>query len=131
MTVSAAIYERLSEDTDTAALVSTRIYPKVAPQDVARPYVVFHKTVRRPQQTLNGYTLSRGVWQIDAWSNTFDQSESIAVAIEAALDGFRGDAGSRALGFMLDEVFDDYEPDTRLYRQSLDFLIWDCGPALT
>lgn len=131
MTVPAALYEILSGDTAVAALVGTRIYPKKAPQGVARPYVVFHKTTRRPSRTFTGYSLSRGLWQIDAWADDFDTADTLGDAIEDALDEFRGDAGGRTLAITLDNDSDDYEPDTDLYRQSLDFVIWDSGPALT
>ncbi len=100
MTVSAALYDLLSADTAVAALVGTRIYPKKAPQGVARPYVVYHKTTRRPSQTLTGYSIARGIWQIDAWAESFDTAETIGTAIEGALDGFRGDAGSQTLAIM-------------------------------
>ncbi len=129
MTVAAAIFSLLTGDTATAALVGDRVYPKVAPQSVVRPYVVYHKTTRRPQKTLDGFSLTRDLWQIDAWSNTYDEAEAIAAAIEAVLEGFRGDAGGISLASSLDNAFDDYEPDTTLHRQSLDFVIWDCGPA--
>ena len=131
MTVSAALYSLLTGDAATAALVVDRIYPKAAPQGVTRPYVVYHKTTRRPQRTLDGFSLTRGIWQIDAWSNTFDEAEAIHDAIEAVLKNFQGDAGGITLATSLDNSFDDFEPDTTLYRQSLDIIVWDCGPATT
>jgi hypothetical protein len=131
MTVPAALYGILSADAAVAALISDRVYPKTAPQGTPRPYLVFHKTFRRPLQTLTGSSLSRGLWQLDAWADDPDEAGAVGAAVEAVLDGFGGDAGGRSLRIMLDNDSDDYEPDTSLYRQSLDFVIWDCGPAIT
>ncbi len=47
MTIEDALYSRLSVDVGLNALIAGRVYPLMAPQGVASPYLVFLKVVEQ------------------------------------------------------------------------------------
>ena len=64
--------------------------------------------------------------QLDAWANRQAEAESLADAVTAALNGYRGvmgDVGYTA-AWRLEDSTDLYEQETGFYRVSLDFRGW-------
>ena len=51
MTVGKAIYYLLTNASDVTAIVGTRIYPEVAQQNAALPYIVYNVSNNEPSDT--------------------------------------------------------------------------------
>lgn len=122
-----ALFAILTADTAVAALVVARIYPVTAPQNVTKPYAVYQRIGGIRNRSLDGPDgLARPRYQIDAWSLDIDEARAIAAAIRRAIDGFRGQSAGLTIGEILmdDEPFEDFEPDTLLYRVSADYIVW-------
>jgi hypothetical protein len=91
MNVGQIIYGILSATTGVTSLVSTRIYPDMAPQNASFPYIVFQKLSTTPTDTKEGVSpLDKMLVQIDCYSNNYDTAHSIAAAIRVALDRYTG-----------------------------------------
>jgi hypothetical protein len=88
MTAESALYTLLSTAPGVTALVSTRIYPDLIPEEKAVPYIGYERTDAQPVATLEGTVLA---WRISimvaCWSLTRVQANSIADAVLAALAG--------------------------------------------
>lgn len=106
----AAIRNALIQDTATAALVGTRIYPVLAPASAALPFITYRRTSVRREQTLSGpmgvvttsvdldifaatYEDARNLSDLcrkalDGWGGNFDNTEVKNVSLESESDGF-------------------------------------------
>ena len=104
----------LKSDVTLTALIGTRIYPLTAPQNVVKPYATYRVIGNKGNQCLQGGVYQKDKrFQIDCWSLTYSNVKAIEEAVIKRLEGFKG--------FNSLFTMDDYEPDTLLYRQLIDF----------
>lgn len=88
-----AIFTILSDDTNLAALVGTRIYPVEAPQAVTRPYVVFARQEVTSLLPLAGAGTHTEVdVAVMAFGDSAASAMATARAVRGALDGMHTDA---------------------------------------
>lgn len=91
MNVGQIIYGVLSAASGVTALVSTRIYPDMAPQNTTFPYIVFQKLQTQPTDTKEGVSkLDKILVQVDCYSNNYDNAHSLAASVRTALDRYTG-----------------------------------------
>jgi hypothetical protein len=115
----AGIYTTLTNDSDVSGLVSTRVYPVIAPQDVTAPYVVYMRIVGTSVNDLGGELgITNGRFQIDAYATTYAEVKTLAGYVKAAMK-----ASSMKSRLLTDQDF-SFEVDTQMYRVSMDFQIW-------
>ena len=133
MTIESALYSHLSNKASITALVSTRIYPQVAPDTASYPFIVYSVISEGHEHSMSGASgLASVTMQIDAWASTVASRVALSEAIRNALDGFRGDMGTENLSIrscFLESRSNFFEPktdgkETPDHRASLDFLIW-------
>ena len=99
MNVGQIIYGRLSAVAGVTALVSTRIYPDMAPQNAVFPYIVFQKLNTSPTDTKEGVSpLDKLLVQVDCYSNNYDNAHSLAAAVRTALDRYTGTINGHVVG---------------------------------
>jgi hypothetical protein len=85
----AAVIAQLKNTTAVTNVVGTRIYPRIAPQDSAKPYIV----VMRPPGSLYQHTqnaqiaVARTPIFVGCVGSTYEESRSFSAAVSAALDG--------------------------------------------
>jgi hypothetical protein len=104
-----------------SALVGTRVYYVQAPQDVARPYVVYTLVAGTPQNQFDGTPgIEQYRVQIDAYTDEAQGAGAARALLKACRDELEW--GNRA--HCISENFIDFEPDTRLFRASADFSLW-------
>ena len=91
MTVGKAIYYLLNASTDLEAIVGTRIFPEVAEQDSALPFVMYSIISNEPSDTHSGPSLL-DVAQVDviAYNTSYSGCIDMGVYIRAALDRVTG-----------------------------------------
>ena len=127
-TIEDFIYGKLAATAGVTALVGSspsRIFPEVASQDVALPYIVYRRIAGPRWHSLAGATgVAQPVYQIDCYHSAKDSAKALADQVRIALNGFRGTVGSEVVkgSTMLDDR-DIYETttDPRLHRVSMDF----------
>lgn len=133
MTIESALYSYLSNKASITALVSTRIYPEVGPNDAGYPFITYITVTGDQQHDMSGASgLTNVRMQIDAWADIIADRVSVSEALRNALDGFTGNMGTENLNirscFLADySTLRETEPEGRgqpIYRASLDFSIW-------
>lgn len=90
MIVHDAIFSRLNTSSVTA-LVSTRIFPEIAPQDQVLPYIVFRVVDTQPRQVKDG-PAKNNVYTVEVavFAKTFSSVQAIIDAATARLDYWTG-----------------------------------------
>lgn len=116
--IEADLYSYLKNDTGISAIVGTRIYPKVAPQNVQTPYIVYHEIISDDNQCMGGVIYQTDTrFQVDCWSPKYSEVKALKTAVKTAIVGFKS---SNSI-----TTRDDYEPETNLYREMIDFILKD------
>lgn len=112
--IESDLVTHLKADTALTALVSTRIYPMVAPQNVVKPYIAYQVISDNSNQCVGGTVYQSDVrFQLDCWSTKYSEVKAIKTAVINAITGFKSSSNI--------SVMDDYEDETLLYRQMIDF----------
>lgn len=103
------------------SLFSGRVYPSLAPEDTASPYVVYTRVSSVEENSLdaNGGSAnaSNTRLQIDIYASSYSAAQSSAATVKSALKGW-------ATENTLQGEQDFYEPDTKLHRVMLDVSTW-------
>lgn len=115
MTIEASIYTVLK------GLVSNRVYPDIAPDGAAKPYITYQQVggsaVNFVDATVPSKKNSR--FQINVWGDSRSAVKAVAVQAEDAL---RVAAGLQTT--VLSAAVSIYEPDTQLRGTRQDFSFW-------
>ncbi len=99
------------------AMVSGRIFPNYVKQGVTFPAIRYFVIDDIPSNTLDGFSLRRGMVQVDAFAKTYLQAQALADAIEGALlTNFRGPA----VACWIIARRDWYEEATEVHHVSID-----------
>lgn len=100
----------------TIPQVGVRVFPLVAPQGTTAPYITFQRISSLDTGTMEGAeSLDMGRFQIKVFSKAYKESVVIAEAVKTKMEGY----GNKAMHN------DDYEPDTALFIQLLDYILSD------
>lgn len=131
MSIYAALYARLGAVSGVTDLVSTRIYPLVAPQNASLPLVVVNRIGEiHEHHTTAAAGIARASMQIDCWAATLDAAVAVGDAVRAALDGWSGTSASIVVrSVTLNDRDESMEPpqdgeEFGDYRSRLDFTCW-------
>jgi len=88
MTIETTLFSTLSGAAGVSALVSSRIYPNVAPESVTFPYLVYSVISSERMHTLPGVAnMQRKTIQIDCNATTYSGAKALATAVISALEG--------------------------------------------
>lgn len=115
MIIGKAIYNILSNDTDVAALVSTRIYPNIVEQDkVDLASVIYKVDNTEPTNTKDGPStldvIRVYVWALaEGYDSSHNLSEKVRVALDRKSGTFAGVVVDSIMFDSRDE--DDYDAD--------------------
>ncbi len=140
MTIETALYSELSTTSEVTAVVSTRIFPQVAPLTVPYPFIVYSVINSIPEHHAGGAsTLTNVSMQIDVWAETVAELLTIVEVLRNALDGFIGDMGTENLDiqscFMeTRRTFEEPDPHGKkapVFRSDMDFSIWHVSSVPT
>ena len=133
MELGEALYSKLSGTTDLTALVSTRIYPRVAPQNAAFPYVIFFQVSNPGMHAMgNDPNIQAPRWQVSSWADSYSSVRSVAKQVKAALKDYTGTMGGSS-GIEVQRIFYenevdmvDIDPETNepIYHIAQDYIIW-------
>ncbi len=133
MSLQGAMYEELRLNAAVAALVASRIYPVVAPQETDLPYLTIQR-IDRPRERHQGgdAKLPHPRIQIDCWAATEFAADQLAEALRGVLDEFSGPLGGgreHVEHCYLEDDRQEYVPPTDgseqgTHRVSMDFIVW-------
>lgn len=120
-----AIYSILTSDSDVSAIVGTRVYPQIAAQGAAFPFVVYVLQDTSPSDTKSGVsTLDEVRYDIVVASETYAEASDLTNKIRTALDRYTGTVA----GVVIDSIqFTDLDvnndPGTETYLTSSEYII--------
>lgn len=104
--------------TALSGVAGGRVFPNVAPNNIAKPYVVYSRVASTPENTLaDGVPVENTRFQIDCLDTTYAAVIALADVVKAAM------RTSNLTNLLLLEQ-DQYEPDALLHRVILDFSVW-------
>lgn len=93
-TINEAIYSRLSGAAGVSALVSSRIYPGLAPQGTPWPFVVYWRDSSDYLTTLDAQTsVAESKFTVLCYAETYLGAEALSAAVRAALVGWTATSG--------------------------------------
>jgi hypothetical protein len=112
MFIETALITYLKAQSSIKNYVGDRIYFGVAPQSVAKPYIVITKVSSPGTHTQDGpVAIGNPHYQITAYSLTYGEAHQIAALVKAALDGFQGIMGGAGGVYVFDCFYDDESDD--------------------
>ncbi len=98
-----------------APLADGQVYPFIAPQGVPAPYVVFILPSTQYDDVLSGQSASATSLQVDIYASSIDEARALRQQVRNLVE-------SVSPVNLLE--LQDYEPDTKLYRATLEVQIW-------
>ena len=121
MSYQSDTYTALAANGTIAGLVSTRIFPDVADGSAAAPYIVY-QTISTGGETTHDRVrnLEFPLIQFNCWATSKAGAISLASAVNTVLDG-KTLAGSSGVTFQFSNQFGQYEPDTKLFGEILEY----------
>ncbi len=125
MSINRAIYSRLSTFVGLSTLVSARIYPMTAPQDVLMPYVTYQRISTVKIGLLSSDTdISEPRYQIDVYANTHLSCRDVADQIILAMQRWQGvESSVTILDVTIENDSDNYDNELKSYNSSVDVII--------
>lgn len=124
MSFYADLYTYLQTQSGLTNLVESRMYPLRLPQDSEMPALVIQKISRSREYSQSGDSnLANPRYQFGCWAQTHEGAVALQVVLEASLTAFKGTMGAETVySAFIDNVIDDHEETTDLYRQIVDVL---------
>ena len=124
MNAGKAIYYLLANNAGVSA-ITTRIYPEVAPQDAAAPFIVYRITSVSPDDTHDGpATIDEVRLEVICVSDTYDQAADMGSVSRVALDRVYGTYNTvNVESIQFDDVAIYVRDQPRQYGQELTFTI--------
>lgn len=122
-----ALITHLEAHAGLSALVGTRIYPQILPQNGTLPAVVYQLISRTGVDTRTeaaGLVVNR--WQFAVNGRTYAVTVSTMAQLKLALESFAS-SDPRVDHLFLDTERDDTEPEfdeNNYYRKMIDILVW-------
>lgn len=125
MNIGKLIYSVVASDATLVGLIGTRVYPEEAPNNVVYPYITFSKVRTEPTRAKNIVSpLDMIKVTFFIYSNNYDTSENVAIALRNKFDNLRGTYNSIKLDWCIfeDEMTGDPVMEDKIYWIAIDFL---------
>lgn len=125
MTEGKAIYSILTSDADVNALVSGRVYPQIAAQGAAFPFVVYLLTNVGPSDTKSGVsTLDEVRYDIVVAAETYAVAADLTEKVRTAIDRYTGTVAGVTIDSVQFQSMDaDNDPATETFVTSSEYII--------
>lgn len=124
------LYEYVKTSSNVTALVSTKIYPGLAPTSTALPYITYEISSRTPTRHMTGVSaFTEHSVQFDALANTEGEVNMISDALRNILDGFQATMGQTDIRYVRFEnevdntsIESQAGNQAKIHRRTLDYV---------
>ncbi len=125
-TLHTGVYSMLQAESTLTALVSTRCYPLLLPQEVTYPAVRFQQlTGERPGAMGGDVGLVDSIVMVDCYADDIDAAHTLADAVRTAMQRKNGTYNGVEIDHVaLEGPIDSHEPEIEKYRASFNARIW-------
>lgn len=114
------IYTALTGNATIAAVVNSRIYPLVIPQNPTLPAITYQRVSGQHINTLDGFAnLENAHIAISIYATRYDSAKELAEDVHKTMDE------ARTFRALLSNDADGYDPETGLFYISQDWSCWD------
>ena len=135
METGKAIYKLLKDSSEGCAICADRIYPELAQQDAALPFIVYTVTDTTPAATKNATSkLDTARVELYCVSDDYEVGMNLGIAVRGALDRQSGTlSGVEVQSIDFDTSDVQFDPDQRVYvlEQTYDVRIQRTGTAVS
>jgi hypothetical protein len=123
MNAGKAVYGILSANTGVTDIVGTRIFPEIAEQETAVPFIVYQLLSVDPEDTHDGPSkLDEVRFEFLCYADSYNAAADLGVAVRGALDRVSGTYnGVNVESVQFNDVDVEIEYDPRRYSQVLKF----------
>ena len=125
--IEAALYTYLTAmGSGVRAIVNTRVYPLMAPQNGAAPFIVYQRIgAERAVLSCGQSNLTSATIQLDSYAKTYSAAKSLADAVQERISNFNGTMGSvQVRKVFLATELDLLDVEPGLYRVSQTYTVW-------
>jgi len=121
-----ALHAHLRDCVGLTALISTRMYPVILPQDPTYPAISYQRIDGPREHAISSDAgLAHPRIQIDSWGKHVGDCKAVATQVRNALQRWADMTSSPVvLDCFLECDEDSYEPETNIYRVRQDWIIW-------
>tara|TARA_R100001443_G_scaffold85795_2_gene92511 strand:+ start:226 stop:618 length:393 start_codon:yes stop_codon:yes gene_type:complete len=125
MIVGKAIYNILSNTSAVTDIVSTKIYPEIAPQNESQPYIVYSVVSNNPTDTKedNGNVDEASI-EVYCFNTKYTTAIDLGVAVRAALERRNGTFGGvkiQSINYTNEQM--DVNPERSIWVAIQDYTI--------
>jgi len=118
MQLEELIFTALTGGSPPPTEVGVRVYALIAEEGSDLPRITFQRITSTPTTALDGNNnLDQVRFQVDSWSRDYLEAKRVASQAREVLE-------SQSFKALMTTDFDDYEPETRLYRVRQDYRCW-------
>jgi hypothetical protein len=122
MAIETTLVTLITGTAGVSALIGTRMYPRLMPDNATLPCVVYDEMNTRTEVRADGDTgLRVGRYKLHYWDRSYGGIKAGKAALLAAINGYQSGAVDR---IEVTDMRDDYEPETMWYRQLVEFEIY-------
>lgn len=120
------MYTRLAGFAGLLALVSTRIYPLMLPQNPIYPAVTYSRVSGQRESAQQADTgVARVRFNVTAWAETYLAGKEVSEQARLALQRYRGTVS----GVVIEDIFcldgpDLFQAEARVFYFPRDFEVW-------
>lgn len=120
-----AIYSILTGDSAVSALVGSRVYPQIAAQGAAFPFVVYLANDLTPSDTKSGVsTLDEVRYEVLAIAETYAEAADLNEKIRTALDRYTGTVSGVVIdSIQFTELEVDFDDNSETYIVNSEYVI--------
>ena len=124
MTVEAVLFSRLSGFAGLSALISARVYPLVAPQNVQQPYLTYRRVSSIRESAFGSDSNNvTARFQIDVWASSFASARNVAEQVRLAMQRWRNTTGTVVDDTFIENQIDLYEPEIDTFHIAVDIRV--------
>lgn len=114
------IFDRLTAEAAVAAVVGTRVYPQLLPQEPTLPAITYDISLGPP--SLGSAPIRDATIRVTGWTEQNADTQSLGDKIVDALDGWSDRSGTaQLLSCIFTNSVDLYDPELDLWGLSITF----------
>lgn len=129
MYIEEALFSYLSTYSGLSTLISKKIYPIIAPEGTAVPYVTY---TRISGQRFHAFRSDSGMtnptFQFSCFGTSYSNAKAVAAQLRAALQNYSGTMGGvggvSVQSVLLIDENDLYDDEAKVYYTTIDFQIF-------
>jgi Protein of unknown function (DUF3168) len=120
------LFSLLTADAGISALIGTRVYPVVLPENPTLPALLYKFVGGQSDPTLDTSGEQKLRLELDCYGASFDDASALRDAVTAALNGYQGTLSDGTFlqnAWRLSPGVDFFEDEPRQYRCMVEFYL--------